>query len=42
MQLDNKAYDNMAINSTENTGLTTVEYVARQITKIPVENVNTE
>ena len=32
----------MSVHSTENTELTTNGYVARQMTELPVENINTE
>ena len=42
MQLNNVGLENVAVHYTENTELSTTESVARQMTKNPIENVNTE
>ena len=42
MQLNNEELDNVDVNLTENTELTTTESVARKMTECPVENVDTE
>ena len=42
LQLNNEELENVAICSTENTNLSTSESVARKMTEITVENVDTE
>ena len=42
LQLNNEELENVAIRSTENTNLSTSESVARKMTEITVENVDTE
>ena len=40
--MDYEVPDNVTVYSTENTELTTTEYVEREMTELPVENFNTE